>query len=40
MRVRLHILLLDEGTRKARAFIPDENFTYNEVIQEWRQAFT
>ena len=32
--------LLDEGTKKARTFIPDENFTQNEVIQEWRQAFT
>ena len=32
--------LLDEGTQKARTFIPDENFTQNEVIQEWRQAFT
>ena len=32
--------LLDEGTQKARTFIPDDNFTQNEVIQEWRQAFT
>ena len=32
--------LLDEGTKKARTFIPDENFTQNEVIQEWRRAFT
>ena len=32
--------LLDEGTKKARTFIADENFTQNEVIQEWRQAFT
>ena len=32
--------LLDEGTKKARTFIPDENFTQNEVIQEWHQAFT
>ena len=32
--------LLDEGTKKAQTFIPDENFTQNEVIQEWRQAFT
>ena len=32
--------LLDEGTKKAQTFIADENFTQNEVIQEWRQAFT
>ena len=32
--------LLDEGTKKARTFITDENFTQNEVMQEWRQAFT
>lgn len=32
--------LLDEGNKKAQTFIPDENFTQNEVIQEWRQAFT
>ena len=32
--------LLDEGTKKARTFIADENFTQNDVIQEWRQAFS
>ena len=32
--------LLDEGAKKARTFIADENFTQNKVIQEWRQAFT
>ena len=32
--------LLDEGTKKAQTSIADENFTQNEVIQEWRQAFT
>lgn len=32
--------LLDKGTKRAEDFIPDENFTQNDVIQEWRQAFS
>ena len=32
--------LLDKGAKRAADFIPDENFTQNEVIQEWRQAFS
>ncbi len=32
--------LLDKGAKRAEDFIPDENFTQNEVIQEWRQAFS
>ena len=32
--------LLDKGAKRADDFIPDENFTQNEVIQEWRQAFS
>ena len=32
--------LLDKGTKRAEEFIPDENFTQNDVIQEWRQAFS
>ena len=32
--------LLDKGSKRAEDFIPDENFTQNEVIQEWRQAFS
>lgn len=32
--------LLDKGTKRAEDFILDENFTQNEVIQEWRQAFS
>jgi len=32
--------LLDKGAKRADGFIPDENFTQNEVIQEWRQAFS
>ncbi len=31
--------LLDKGAKRAEDFILDENFTQNEVIQEWRQAF-
>lgn len=32
--------LLKEGSQKAQAFLEDETFSQNEVIQEWRQAFT
>lgn len=32
--------LLDKGAKRAEDFIPDENFTQNGVIQEWRQAFS
>lgn len=32
--------LLDKGSKRAEDFISDEPFTHNEVIQEWRQAFT
>ena len=32
--------LLDKGAKRAEDFILDENFTQNEVIQEWRQAFS
>ena len=32
--------LLDKGTKRAEEFISDDNFTQNEVIQEWRQAFS
>ena len=32
--------LLDKGVKRAEDFILDENFTQNEVIQEWRQAFS
>ncbi|KXT84007.1 B3/B4 domain-containing protein [Streptococcus panodentis] len=32
--------LLDKGAKRAEDFIPDENFTQNEVIQDWRQAFS
>lgn len=32
--------LLDKGGKRAEDFISDEPFTQNEVIQEWRQAFT
>ena len=32
--------LLDKGAKRATDFIPDENFTQNDVIQEWRQAFS
>nr|WP_288931471.1 phenylalanine--tRNA ligase beta subunit-related protein [uncultured Streptococcus sp.] len=32
--------LLDMGAKRAADFIPDENFTQNDVIQEWRQAFS
>lgn len=32
--------LLDKGSKRAEDFISDEPFTQNEVIQEWRQAFT
>ncbi|AGU83417.1 B3/4 domain-containing protein [Streptococcus anginosus] len=31
---------LDKGSKRAEDFISDEPFTQNEVIQEWRQAFT
>jgi len=30
--------LLDKGTKRAEDFILDENFTQNEVIQEWRRG--
>ena len=32
--------LLDKGAKRAEDFISDENFTQNDVIQEWRQAFS
>ena len=32
--------LLDKGAKRAEEFISDDNFTHNEVIQEWRQAFS
>lgn len=32
--------LLDKGSKRAEDFISDEPFTQNEIIQEWRQAFT
>lgn len=32
--------LLDKGAKRAEEFISDDNFTQNEVIQEWRQAFS
>ncbi|MGT2846321.1 B3/B4 domain-containing protein [Streptococcus massiliensis] len=32
--------LLDKGRKRSEDFILDENFTQNEVIQEWRQAFS
>ena len=32
--------LLEKGSKRAEDFISDEPFTQNEVIQEWRQAFT
>ena len=32
--------LLDKGAKRAEDFIPDETFTQNDVIQEWRQAFS
>ena len=32
--------LLDKGAKRAADFIPDEHFTQNDVIQEWRQAFS
>ena len=31
--------LLDKGAKRAEDFILDENFTQNEVIQEWRQLW-
>ena len=32
--------LLDKGAKRAEEYISDDNFTQNEVIQEWRQAFS
>jgi len=32
--------LLDKGAKRAEDFISDDNFTQNDVIQEWRQAFS
>lgn len=32
--------LLNKASKKALAFIPDESFTQNQVIQEWREAFS
>ncbi len=32
--------LLDKGSKRAEEYISDDNFTQNEVIQEWRQAFS
>ncbi|RRD31907.1 hypothetical protein EII38_03915 [Streptococcus minor] len=31
--------LLHQASKKALAFLPDESFSQNEVIQEWREAF-
>lgn len=31
--------LLDKGAKQAEDFIPDENVTQNEVIQEWQTAY-
>lgn len=31
--------LLHQASKKALAFLPDEAFSQNEVIQEWREAF-
>lgn len=32
--------LLDKGAKRAEEYISDDNFTQNEVIQEWRQSFS
>lgn len=32
--------LLNQASKKALDYLPDDSFTQNEVIQEWRQAFT
>ena len=32
--------LLNKASQKALSFIPDEAFTQNQVIQEWREAFS
>ena len=32
--------LLDKGAKRAEEYISDDNFAQNEVIQEWRQAFS
>lgn len=32
--------LLDQASKKAQAFIQEEPFTENDVIKEWREAFT
>ena len=32
--------LLDKGAKRAEEYISDDNFTQNEIIQEWRQAFS
>lgn len=32
--------LLHQASKKALEFLPDENFTQNEVIQDWRETFT
>ena len=32
--------LLDKGSKRAEDFIVDETFTQNDVIQEWRSAFS
>ncbi|MGX7030951.1 B3/B4 domain-containing protein [Vagococcus zengguangii] len=32
--------LLKKATQEAQYFLPDENFSQNDVIQEWRQAFS
>uniref|UniRef100_UPI0038F69994 phenylalanine--tRNA ligase beta subunit-related protein n=1 Tax=Streptomyces galilaeus TaxID=33899 RepID=UPI0038F69994 len=29
-----------QASKKALDYLPDDSFTQNEVIQEWRQAFT
>ena len=32
--------LLNKASKKALAFLPEEAFTQNQVIQEWREAFS
>ena len=32
--------MLNKASKKALAFIPDEAFTQNQVIQEWRETFS
>lgn len=32
--------LLNQASKKALEFLPEDNFTQNQVIQDWREAFT